>query len=223
MSKPEKHGSTSSILEDPEALPDLLFHYTHGDVAIEYILGSGRFRLSPRGRMNDPREFADRSFGMVGSGPLPKGTGGIYVKQLETQVELNEIIKEKVKLACFTADATQIGNAPGDVFRRGFAKSRMWSQYGEEHRGVCLVFSKTRFYRQVFALKKAPGDRLLEGRVSYEDLSTESIRASILDGDRLKDETPGGLPFFDSSAELFSSIFLSLSLNNVKTISFLER
>ena len=28
------------------------------------------------------------------------------------------------------------------MIRKGYEKSRMWSQYGQNHEGICLVFSK---------------------------------------------------------------------------------
>jgi len=63
----------------------------------------------------------------------------------------------------------------------------MWSQYGEEHRGVCLVFSKAGFRKQVSALKKAEEDRVYEGCVSYKDFSREAIDARTLNGNKLKE------------------------------------
>ena len=36
---------------------------------------------------------------------------------------------------------------------QGFLKSRMWSQYGENHEGVCLVFSKDAIQRELNTLE----------------------------------------------------------------------
>lgn len=184
MPKHKRQGPKASILEDPAALPDLLFHYTRRDTAVEHILGTRQFRLSPFGLTNDPLEFKDWSFLLVGSGLPPDG---IDNKHFQSEFELNNVVKERAKLACFTADGGPIGRDPSEVFRRGFARSRMWSQYGEQHRGVCLVFSKAGFRQEVSALKKAEEDRIYEGSVSYKDFSPEAINARTLNGDKLKE------------------------------------
>jgi hypothetical protein len=63
----------------------------------------------------------------------------------------------------------------------------MWSQYGEQHRGLCLVFSKARFGQQVLALRTAEQDRVYEGPVSDKYFSPEAINARTFNGDKLKE------------------------------------
>ena len=120
---------------------------------------------------------------------------------------LNKVIKEQAKLACFTADSEQITSAPNEVLRRGFARSRMWGQYGEENRGVCLVFSKTGFRQQFSALKKVEEDRVYEGPVCYKDFSREAIGARTLNGDKLK-EMPIGEYVVGHLDEHYKELFL---------------
>jgi len=204
MLKQRSSDSKISVLDDPAVSPDLLFHYTRGNTAVEHILGKRKLRLSPMGLTNDPLEFKDWSFVLVGSGLPPNG---IDSKHFQSEFELNKVIKERAKLACFTADSEQITSAPNEVLRRGFARSRMWGQYGEENRGVCLVFSKTGFRQQFSALKKVEEDRVYEGPVCYKDFSREAIGARTLNGDKLK-EMPIGEYVVGHLDEHYKELFL---------------
>jgi hypothetical protein len=102
MLKQRGQGSKISILDDLAASPDLLFHHTRRDTAVEHILGTRLFRLSPMGLTNDPLEFKNWGFVLVGSGLPPNS---IDIKHFQSEFELNKVIKERAKLACFTADS----------------------------------------------------------------------------------------------------------------------
>jgi len=135
------------------------------------------------GRTNDPLEFKDIRFALIGSG-LPDNR--IDSKYLQTDLEINRLMKEQTRIACFTADSDEIESARIDILRRGFARSRMWSQYAEGHFGVCLVFSKKELRQRISALKENVEDRLFEGSVDYKDFSREAINARTFNGDKLE-------------------------------------
>lgn len=52
-----------------------------------------------------------------------------------------EMLNETWSLACMTMDNPS-ATGPVSTWDRGWARSRMWAQYGESHRGVCLVFDR---------------------------------------------------------------------------------
>lgn len=59
---------------------------------------------------------------------------------------LSSTIKSTARLACFCTDSPQLtGNHLNDIFKRGYCKPRMWAQYGDGHRGVCLIFRTNQF------------------------------------------------------------------------------
>jgi hypothetical protein len=52
-------------------------------------------------------------------------------------------IWDQAHLLAFTVDADDY-LPEKEVFSRGWARARMWEQYGEDHSGVCLVFDQAR-------------------------------------------------------------------------------
>ena len=109
---------------------DLLFHYTSVQVALEHILGRGMLRFSCLSSTNDPHEFA----------PPPHIALGISREAMLKNKEFIPAIDDllgRAKIACFCQSIQT-----SDRFGWGVSRSRMWSQYADDHSGVCLVFSK---------------------------------------------------------------------------------
>jgi Protein of unknown function (DUF2971) len=65
-----------------------------------------------------------------------------------------------------------MGNHLDDFFHRGFHKPRMWTQYADQHRGVCLIFDRTK-------LAKAIENQLSEGQIRMTG-PVEYVNRSIL-------------------------------------------
>ncbi len=109
---------------------DLLFHYTSVQVALEHILGRGMLRFSSLLSTNDPHEFAS---------PPHIALGISREVMLENQEFIPAIDDHlgKAMVACFCQSIQT-----SDRFGWGVSRSRMWSQYADDHSGVCLVFSK---------------------------------------------------------------------------------
>ncbi|NPY11719.1 DUF2971 domain-containing protein, partial [Pseudomonas aeruginosa] len=65
--------------------------------------------------------------------------------QLEQSGWLSTALKDRTFLACFSRDEAGLtGDHMSDIALRGFCKPRMWAQYGDNHKGVCLVFLRDR-------------------------------------------------------------------------------
>ena len=118
-----------------------LYHYTKLETAKEKILAEGKLRFSRLWETNDPKEKRDWEFGM---GSNENADLGKYnLSSLSGQ--LSEGIKKNTHILCFCQDADGLtGDHLKDIFLRGFARPRMWAQYGGNHQGVCLVFEKYR-------------------------------------------------------------------------------
>ncbi len=150
---------------------DLIYHYTSRERALERILYDQRVRFSPVNAMDDPREKLDWSFVHMGS-PLSNES-----EYFETRHLLNQAAKVHSKIFCSCQDRNVDPRwLPKDHWSRGYAKARMWSQYGQRHEGVCLVFSKSAFCR---ALKGQldPKTIIFAEEVRYVNMSPESINA----------------------------------------------
>ena len=117
---------------------DVVFHYTTLDRAVRHILPTGQLRMSPFSSMRDPREY-QRWY--------PTQTGWVVYPVVmeewrrgdpeQVDAPVNEL-KNRFKLLSLTMDDPRDATAYG----RGFARSRLWEAYGDEGRGVCLVFDK---------------------------------------------------------------------------------
>jgi len=54
-----------------------------------------------------------------------------------------------------------------DLDGLGCSKLRMWSQYGEDHRGVCLVFSKKLLLEEIDMKYNRDTSKVLDGNLNY--------------------------------------------------------
>ena len=109
---------------------NLLYHYSSFETAAAYILPSGKLQLSPLGGSRDAIESINY-FAAISH--MPEGTTE------DISEEINNEIRENVKIVCFSKDDKI---APEE--KPGMMLARMWSQYGENHKGVCLVFSRSK-------------------------------------------------------------------------------
>lgn len=107
-----------------------LFHYTNTTVFFEHILPEMKLRLSPLENMNDPTEYKKPLFTYMSFGSAKSDR--TLLKKAETR--LNELKLKMCKIACFCSNVKDS--------TKGYLKSRMWTQYGDNHKGICLVFSK---------------------------------------------------------------------------------
>lgn len=113
---------------------DIVYHYCSASTAIEHILHKGELRLSNRRQAIDPIENLSPWFSY--SGP-----------QIEQGFTIRDRAKTKIgnaKQLCFCLnDETRKNNYnpqfPFEYY--GFFKPRMWDQYGDKYKGVCLAFS----------------------------------------------------------------------------------
>jgi hypothetical protein len=164
-----------SVLFD-EGGPELLFHYTSLRAGLESILPTFKFRMGNYRDTNDPRESKlNFMFRVTTSGP-----GNDFETENKAWAEVDKV-HSLMRVACFTRDDRHAEFAE----TRGFGCSRMWAQYAERHRGVCLGFQKD-LLTSAFKCALNTADRLFDGPVRYCILAMEQhqeIAASDIDGD----------------------------------------
>lgn len=110
-------------------------------------------------KVNDPKES--------------KPTFSFSLNNSTTNVELFEFYKRFLtflKIMCLCIDNKSYFKNLDDINRfpgKGFDHPRMWAQYGENHRGICLVFDDKRLYSELrITQRKRP---IFRGRVIYSD------------------------------------------------------
>lgn len=156
---------------------DMVCHYTGKDKA-KSILEKKQIFLSPLASCDDPRESKQWSFGFIGSEQR---------LCLENYAEVPNIfssyISNNSKLLCFCGwndekidfNNNMIPHYREACYRAGFARSRMWSQYGRGHTGVCLVFDRTRLeeeFKSSFETRKK-----FSGDVEYQYYLESFVKA----------------------------------------------
>ncbi len=129
--------SESDLLKSfPEEDNQYLFHYTAYPSALNILL-SHQLRLGSLEKMNDPLEFEDHH-----GQPLMYQGERSEEEYEEMVCDYEGAVSEKersVRFASFSMDRYPCCNN----FSKGWARSRMWAQYADNHKGVCLVFDKT--------------------------------------------------------------------------------
>lgn len=140
-----------------------LYHYTRLDVALQRIIPAQELKLGPFSSMRDPRESSDWSISATGYGEDPD--------DIHSWVAFNQRINELksyVKVLSLTQDETRVGAATSVAFGRGYAHPRLWEQYADNHRGVCLCFDTDTLVRRLTDRLKPHGE-LHHGPVIYDN------------------------------------------------------
>lgn len=108
-----------------------------------------KLRLSPFLKTNDPREYKEWLYDeWAFGGKVEFNTH----KKTEAEIRLNDLRRNKSKVACFCSniDFNHLYYFKKKIINHyGYEKSRMWSQYGEDHSGICLVLSKEKIENKV--------------------------------------------------------------------------
>jgi hypothetical protein len=149
-------------------LEPLYAHYTSAKVAFEHVLPVSRLRLSPYGRMRDPAENKD----------IVPGTSG-YVDTNTFDESVREMISE-IKARrdrCRILSLTHNDASARETFGCCWARPRMWEQYADNHRGVCLLFDIARLMR---AMQVAFSARQIQAWYRAVDYTEAGIAGSEL-------------------------------------------
>jgi len=121
-----------------ESTEKYLYHYTSSGTLLEKIITNQMLRFSPLDKTNDPRETKEWQFS------ISRNTSEDASPSDLTSImnHASSIVKRNVKALCLSKDQQIDNDDPEDIFKRGYGKLRMWAQYGENHKGACLIFDK---------------------------------------------------------------------------------
>lgn len=138
-----------------------LFHYTKISTLIEKILPNMELLFSPFSRTNDPYEYKKVQFNFTSESHI-----GVKHSKEEfdyIQLLINDYWKNKFKVICFTKNVNE------ENIVNGYSKSRMWSQYGDDNKGVCLVFDKNELEKSVQDIYINEEEKIVTGSVYYQN------------------------------------------------------
>lgn len=124
---------------------DFLSHYCKSSTAIEHILAKGKLRFSSLIETNDPIEIIKKEF--LFRRYIKNRSHNDKDKFTDLTTKLQWSISN-TKIACFCQNRRH--NARNDelAFQKGYLRTRMWAQYGENHQGVCIILNKAKLIKQ---------------------------------------------------------------------------
>lgn len=134
-----------SILNIPQIFQDddTVYHYTTSEKALLYILKDMKLRLSPRLDSLDPientKEFISYS-------------GDHNSKLIELGRRISAELKNAKQLSFCKNKSNDLNAGIPTVYpfeKYGFAKPRMWDNYGDKYKGVCMAFSKRKLQKSI--------------------------------------------------------------------------
>ena len=124
-------------------------HYTKRDVALEKILYSKKLQLGQFGFTDDPRESKVPVFSILDDIDNSIHTNKAVLEQRALDA-IGSILTEEWKVLCVTCAKTKSRSQNihkktiDDGLSPGYSRPRMWAQYAENHKGVCLIFDGTK-------------------------------------------------------------------------------
>lgn len=126
---------------------DIIYHYTKVSTAVEHILYENRLKFSSV--LNSIDQIERERFNLGRESTSNNNSRNIFSETEEDAKAVEEKIEnllEQIKIICFCENSKleKIGNGfkPFTKDNYGFLKPRMWDQYGDKYKGVCLALSK---------------------------------------------------------------------------------
>jgi hypothetical protein len=163
---------------------NMVCHYTGKKAAIS-ILSGKTINFSRLASCDDPRESKQWSFDFVGAEQR------LCLEQYPEVPNLfSSYIRNNSRVLCFCGwndekldfSKDMIPHYREAYYRAGFARSRMWSQYGRErtcngrgHTGICLVFDRTRLEEEFESSFET--NKKFYGSVEYQYYLESFVRA----------------------------------------------
>jgi hypothetical protein len=134
-------------------LSDNLLHFTRSNTAVNYIFKNKMIRFNSFKNVNDPRESKNWPFKLF---CFYEQNYNLYNKEIFQK--LHEYVMNHLFISCFALQEQEnLYDSNHDL--------RMWSQYGEDHKGVCIVFNKQKLESQI---KRHKGEfDLFHSPISY--------------------------------------------------------
>jgi len=177
---------------------DIIYHYTDTPTALEHILSDGKLKLSLLNKTNDPLEYKNWGFG----GTFWGDDEEIEEKLFKVWEEMRKRTREKLRFSSFCHNENLKEHSDSafskyDDFyqpiidKLGCTNSRMWSQYGEGNKGICLAFSIEELEREIEKkIKKVNIDDCFyySSKMKYKGLPVVDFKNLVMNGNKIQKE-----------------------------------
>jgi hypothetical protein len=177
---------------------DSLFHFTKREIAFEDILNTGSLRFYNIGGTDDPREYKKWNFTEMSYSDIDEKEERDPTLFLKTNEEFNSVLKNQSFIGCYTTNnISEISNDSTEIkatsIKYGYERPRMWSQYGEHHKGICLVFSKNEL-EKIIDNEFSNCDLVFKEYVKYQNgfrIENDHITTTYNSSERQKNDLHG--------------------------------
>ena len=129
--------------KDPLDNEEYIFHYTNRQTLLEHILYKKQLKFGLLKNLNDPKEYKhfDYIFRNYSDHIRKSLKNNDHIVRVNIIDRVVKDYHKKCKIACFSKKDKNYGP--------GWAKSRMWAQYGECQYGACLIFDKKGLLKKI--------------------------------------------------------------------------
>ncbi len=116
----------------------LFTHYTKANTAIDKIFNSGMLKFGNFKEVNDPRESKTWPFKFY----CLKADAKPYF-EMDFFNQVHDFIASRASVLCFTLNNSIVDSQEVNAeLQEGWSNHRMWAHYGDNHKGLCLVFNR---------------------------------------------------------------------------------
>lgn len=163
--------------------PTTIYHYTTSKAALQDILPLTTLRMNFLKNTNDPREYKKIYLSSVGWGNLDDSNDKIG----QATRYIDEIRRNEFQVISFSRNKEELYQNPSlPTYKQegllGCCKPRMWSQYGEDHKGVVLAFDSEKL-KSTLSKQFKGQSKILANNMSYELINIKE--QLILDSNKI--------------------------------------
>jgi len=188
----------SSILSST----DNIFHFTKSKGAIEGILKSETLKLNIFCNTNDPKEYKEKLTGIVGW-----GIGEEKLRDaLDVKAGIDQILLHRSAFISFCQNRYKNSN----IVSNACLKSRMWSQYGESHNGMCIIFSKRELNSEMKLVFDKEKYLYFSGKVKYVKMPNDDTTFLRIDRGELDSISKSELAYSFIKSKIKDILFCKL-------------
>jgi len=145
---------------------EFITYYCKSSTAMEYILEKKQLRFSSLVETNDPIEAIKKDMVFIREIQKSLGNNNKY-KELTSNLKWSIM---NTKIACFCQNRKHNPRKDELVFNKGYPKPRMWAQYGEDQKGICIIFNKIKLIQKCRKYRennKVYSLQLVKGSIYY--------------------------------------------------------
>ena len=116
---------------------------------VDHILPENRIKAGRYITTNDPKESKSWQFSAGTNENINLGEYDLT----ELSIQMTKGLKHSTNVMCFSMDRTLTGDHTKDINNRGFSRPRMWAQYSDNHKGVCIIFDRLKLQNAFLPLE----------------------------------------------------------------------